>query len=115
MINTLPSFCFLFIKGPLFLLKSGNGLKIRIIISFLTKINNLNAKRQKRKEEIYEVIDRIPSSRKNCLAKYYIVAYTDDKETQDILYRFFANSTILKTPDLINDLDYNDYVILKSF
>ena len=52
MINTLPSFCFLFIKGPLFLLKSGNGLKIRIIISFLTKINNLNAKRQKRKEKI---------------------------------------------------------------
>ena len=39
-------------KGPLFLLKSGNGLKIRIIISFLTKINNLNAKRQKRKEKI---------------------------------------------------------------
>ena len=52
---------------------------------------------------------------KNSLAKYYIVAYTDDKETQDILCRFFANSTILKTPDLINDLDYNDYVILKSF
>ncbi len=39
-------------KGPLFLLKSGNGLKIRIIISFLTKINNPNAKRQKRKEKI---------------------------------------------------------------
>ena len=44
--------CVLFIKGPLFLLKSDNGLKIRIIISFLTKINNLNAKRQKRKEKI---------------------------------------------------------------
>jgi len=73
------------------------------------------SKRQKRKEEIFGVIDRIPVSRKNNLAKYYIVAYTDDKETQDILYRFFANSTILKTPDLINDLEYNDYVVLKSF
>ncbi len=73
------------------------------------------SQKTKKKKEIYEVIDRIPSSRKNSLAKYYIVAYTDDKETQDILCRFFANSTILKTPDLINDLDYNDYVILKSF
>ena len=51
MINTLPSFCVLFIKDPLFLLKSGNGLKIRIIIPVLTKINNLNAKIQKRKEK----------------------------------------------------------------
>ena len=88
-----------------------NPQSIALIIGCLLDFS----KRQKRKEEIYEVIDRIPSSRKNCLAKYYIVAYTDDKETQDILYRFFANSTILKTPDLINDLDYNDYVILKSF
>lgn len=88
-----------------------NPQSVALIIGCLLDFS----KRQKRKEEIYEVIDRIPSSRKNCLAKYYIVAYTDDKETQDILYRFFANSTILKTPDLINDLDYNDYVILKSF
>lgn len=88
-----------------------NPQSVALIIGCLLDFS----KRQKRKEEIYEVIDRIPSSRKNSLAKYYIVAYTDDKETQDILYRFFANSTILKTPDLINDLDYNDYVILKSF
>lgn len=88
-----------------------NPQSVALIIGCLLDFS----KRQKRKEEIYEVIDRIPSSRKNSLAKYYIVAYTDDKETQDILCRFFANSTILKTPDLINDLDYNDYVILKSF
>lgn len=61
-----------------------NPQSVALIIGCLLDFS----KRQKRKEEIYEVIDRIPSSRKNSLAKYYIVAYTDDKETQDM--KFFG-------------------------
>ena len=83
-----------------------------LIIDCLTNFSN----RQKRKDEIYKAADKIPASRRNNPATYYIAAYTDDEITRDVLYKFYAtNSAALRIPNLISDLEYNDYVILKNF
>lgn len=74
------------------------------------------SEKQKRKEELYDILDMIPIERKNNLAKFYISAYTDDVKKQDIIKNFYTmNNAQLKSLYLAEDLSHDAYMLLKNF
>lgn len=85
---------------------------IALIVSGLMDFCN----RQKRKEEIYKLIDKIPVNRKNKSAECFIRAYAESDEVQKSIRSFYPTaSTKLGLVYLIRDLSYIDYINLKNF
>lgn len=74
------------------------------------------SEKQKKKEELYAILDSIPINRRNNTATYYIKAYTDDEEEQNTIAKFYLESAPqLGSLYLATDLVYNDYMLLKKF
>lgn len=74
------------------------------------------SEKQKRKDELYDILDSVPISRKNNLAEFYIRAYTDDATKQETIRKFYATGTSqLKSLYLADNLSYDAYLLLKNF